>query len=140
MSATSPSTLVVPPHLQTLAALALLLQKLEQLPRQASAAQYREVASRLGALLAEAEPGPALDQLLSALPAAAEVYENQRYAQAGLCRHPLQLALDTELAAAAAIRRARGRATAASPDESTRPATPGHDALPPGPPPDLRED
>lgn len=105
----SPSTLVVPPHLQPLASLALLLEKLEQQPRQASPAQYRQLALRLGALLDEAEPGPVLDQLLTALPAAAELYENRRYAQAGLCRAPLQAALDTELAAAAVIRRVRGR-------------------------------
>lgn len=118
MSATSLPSLVVPPHLQALASLALLLQKLEQQPRQASPAQYRELALKLGALLAQAEPGPVLDQLLSALPAAAELYENQRYAQAGLCRAPLQAALDTELAAAALIRRARkpaaGKSTGAT--------------------------
>lgn len=103
----STSSLVVPPHLQTLASLALLLQKLEQQPRQASPDQYRELALTLGELLAKADPSPALDQLLTALPAAAELYENQRYAQAGLCRAPLHAALDTELAAVDLIRRAR---------------------------------
>lgn len=108
MTTSSLSHLVVPPHLQALAAMALLLQKLEQQPRQASAAQYQQLALKLGDLLARAEPGPVLDQLLSALPAAAELYENQRYEQAGLCRTPLQQALDTELAATALIRRVRG--------------------------------
>lgn len=108
MSAHSQSPLTVPTALQPVASLGLLLEKLERQPRQASAAQYQQVARQLSQLLAEARPGPALDALLQALPAAAELYENGHYAHAGLCRSPLQQALDTELAATALLRRARG--------------------------------
>lgn len=105
-SAASPNTLHVPPALHTVAATALLLEKLDRTPREASAAQYQAVSRRLASLLAEAEPGPAFDALLGAFPAAAEIYENLRYATSGLCRSPLELALNAELDAAALLRRA----------------------------------
>lgn len=106
----SPIQHALPSALHALAAMALLLEKLEHQPREASPGQYRQVAMQVQQLLAEAVPGPALDQLLQAMPATAQLYENLHYAQAGLCRAPLQPALDAELAAAAALRRARGRA------------------------------
>ncbi len=93
--------------LQSLRALAALLERLEGLPRQASAAQYLRVARQVVALLQQAEPGDDLDALLAAAPATAELYENLRYAQAGLCRTPLDDALQAELAATALIGRAR---------------------------------
>ncbi len=99
----------LPERLHLLAATAQLLQRLEQSPRGASAEQYRRVAREVAVLLAQAEPDEHLDRLLSAFPAASEVYENERYAVAGLCRRPLEPALNAELAATAAIARARGR-------------------------------
>lgn len=108
MSAHTQPQLTVPVGLQSVAALAVLLEKLERAPRQASAGQFQQVAQQLSRMLVTATPGPALDALLQALPAAAELYENAHYAHAGLCRSPLTLALDTELAASACIRRARG--------------------------------
>ena len=65
--------------------------------------------TQLGALLDAAEPGPALNALLDAHPAAAELYENLHYAQAGLCRHALGASLGSEIAAVDLIRRARTR-------------------------------
>jgi hypothetical protein len=93
-------------QLQTVAALAQLLERLDRSAEHVDAAQYRGVALRLAELLAQATPGPLLDRLLSALPSAAEVYENLRYEHAGLCRTPLETALNTELQARAAIDRA----------------------------------
>lgn len=100
-------TLNVPPALRPLAATALLLEKLERTPREASPAQYRSVTQRVAALLQAAEPGPALDQLLAAFPATAEVYENLHYATSGLCRSALEPSLNAELDAAALLRRLR---------------------------------
>lgn len=102
----------LPPALRDLAAMAALLERLDVNPHgsaSASAAQYQVVARRVSALLAEAEPGPALELLLSAAPATAALYENLQYAHAGLVRSPLEAALNAELAASAAIARARGR-------------------------------
>jgi hypothetical protein len=94
------STILRVPHrLQTLAAMASLLQRLDVTPRSASAQQYRDVAGQVRRLLGEAEPGADLDAVLSAFPAASEVYENQNYQHAGLCRTTLEPALNAELAA-----------------------------------------
>ncbi len=101
----TPDSTTMALRLQPLAAMAALLERLERQPRQASATQYRQVVRQLSSLLADADPGPLLDQLLAAFPAAREVYENLRYDQAGLCRSPQEQALAAELAAAAAIRR-----------------------------------
>lgn len=93
--------------LRALAAMAVLLERLERLPRGASATQYREVVRQVQALLEQAPPGPELDTLLGAAPAVATLYENLQYRHAGLCRSPLEAALNAELAAQAAITRAR---------------------------------
>lgn len=83
-----------------------LLERLESQPLGASAAQFRDVARLLNTLLSEAAPGAELDALLVASPTLAELYENQHYAQAGLCRSPLEAGLNAELAATAALTRA----------------------------------
>lgn len=105
---TRPVQIEVPPALRPLAATALLLEKLDRTPRQASAEQYRHVVRRAQALLSEAEPGPVLDQLLDAFPALAEVWENRHYETSGLCRSPLEAATSAELQAAALLKRLRG--------------------------------
>lgn len=102
-----PSPHVVPPRLQALAAMASLLERLERQPMSASAEQYRGVVRQVSALLAEAEADVQLHALLDLAPATAELYENLRYEHAGLCRAPLQKALNAELDAGAAIARAR---------------------------------
>ena len=92
-----------------LANVALLAQLLERLDRSAlapDAAQYRGVALRLTEALNDAPVGAALDHVLGHFPSAAEVYENLRYAHAGLCRAPLETSLNTELVARAALDRA----------------------------------
>jgi hypothetical protein len=96
----------IPAQLQTVAALAQLLERLDRSTERVDAGQYRGVALRLAELLAQAPAGPLLDRLLSAFPSAAEVYENLRYEHAGLCRAPLETALNTELQARAALDRA----------------------------------
>jgi hypothetical protein len=101
-----------PARLQDLAAMAALLERLEREPRAASAAQYRDVVRCVSDMLAQAEPGPTLDAMLSVAPATAELYENLQYGHAGLCRSPLEASLEAELAAHAAIRRAQQAAPA----------------------------
>lgn len=105
--------ITVPAALQPLASMAVLLERLERMPRQASPGQYREVARRVSELLAQAEPGDALNALLFVTPATAEIYENLQYEHAGLVRSPLDAALAAEREAAAAITRARRTAPAA---------------------------
>ena len=97
----------LPAHLQDVTALASLLERMEREPLRASAAQFRDLARRLSLLLDSAEPGAELDAMLQAFPATAELYENLRYASAGLCRAPLERSLNAELAATRAINRAR---------------------------------
>ncbi len=104
----------LPSSLRALAAMAALLERLEREPRRAggaSAGQYRDVVRQVTDMLVRAEPGPALEMLLAAAPATAELYENLQYAHAGLVRAPLEAALNAELAASAAIGRARHAGT-----------------------------
>ena len=97
-----------PAALQNLAAMAVLLERLERSsPRKATPDQYRDVVHRVTALLEAAEPGPPLQGLLMAAPATAQIYENLQYAHAGLCLAPLESATAAEQAATAVIERAR---------------------------------
>jgi hypothetical protein len=98
----------IPASLTVVAALAQLLQRLELSPVPVAADQYRSVVQRLTEALREAPSGEALDALLAALPAAAELYENLNYQHAGLCRSPLEASLNAELAARQAIARVAG--------------------------------
>jgi len=98
-----------PNALHDLAAMAVLLERLERQPRKANAEQYREVVRRVTQLLHEAEPGEALHALLAVAPATAEIYENLQYAHAGLCRSPLDRATEAEQAAVAAIAAVKAR-------------------------------
>lgn len=104
---TTVTTLRVPRRLRALATTALLLERLEHGPRTASAEQYQHVVRRLEALLDDAADEPALPALLDKLPALAELHENRHYAEAGLCRSPLDAAVDAELAARQLLDRLR---------------------------------
>ena len=95
MSSTAQKTL--PNHLIVVHTLAHLLARLEASRVPVSAAQYRTVAARLSAELGRVESDDGLDEVLAAFPAAAEIYENVHYAQAGLCRASLDVSLSAEL-------------------------------------------
>lgn len=101
------SQLKLPRRLHSLAAMAALLERLDRLAGNASAAQYREVALRVGQMLELAESDIDLDRLLALAPATAELYENLNYAQAGLCRSPLEAATEAELLTRQLIERLR---------------------------------
>ncbi|HSI48112.1 MAG TPA: hypothetical protein VLA61_07585 [Ideonella sp.] len=100
----TPSLIMLPTRLKPLAALAMLLERLDRQPRQASAEQYQRLVRELGQLLANTPMDDALENLLQAFPALSEIYENQHYEQAGLCRSPLERSLNTELAATALLK------------------------------------
>ena len=92
-------TLFAPP--QTAVILARLLERLDASRQPVDAHQYRVVASRLSALLAD--PDVDWQPLLAQSPATAALYENLHYAAAGLCRSPLAAAVPAEQLARQAI-------------------------------------
>lgn len=99
----------LPARLTVVFTLARLLQRLENNPLGVDAQQYRKVAHRLSQTLHEVPADEALSLLLRAHPAAAEVYENLHYEHAGLCRAPLDVAVQAETAARALLHRAARR-------------------------------
>lgn len=100
------TTIQVPARLLGLVMMARLLQRLDTSREPVDARQYRDVVRRLQDLLRTAPADDALRAVLSAYPAAGEVYENLRYEHAGLCLQPLERSLGTELQAREALRRA----------------------------------
>lgn len=86
-------------RLETVIALARLLERVETAPSSASPDQYRALVQQLQGALAEGLPAEALNAVLSAYPAAGEVYENMHYAQSGLSRAPLDASVASEMQA-----------------------------------------
>lgn len=84
---------------RTAITLAELLQRVDAAAHHIGAAQYRALVLHLDQLLDSLPPGADLQRLLDTFPAAAVVYENRHYGHAGLCRAPLSVSLNTELAA-----------------------------------------
>lgn len=83
----------------------LLAQLLERLERGGppDASQYRMVARRLTDELGRVTDVDALNSVLEAHPAAAQLYENMNYQHAGLCRSLLDASLASEQRAREAI-------------------------------------
>ena len=96
----------VPQRLQALVTLAALVERMDRSAERPDAAQYRSVVQRLAEELDRHEPDGPLHEILRASPATALVYENLRYARAGLCLAPLEQSLNSELAATAALQKA----------------------------------
>lgn len=92
-------------HLETAIALARVLEHVERSPGRIDAEQYRLLVARLKSALAEDLPVAALDAVLGALPAAAEVYENMHYQFSGLSRSPLERSVASERLAAELLAR-----------------------------------
>ncbi len=97
-------------RLETVIALARLLERVEHNAPAIGAEQYRSLVRQLSAALAQEMPDQALQAILGAHPAAAEVYENLHYAQAGLSRASLELSIESEKAARRVLDRASQRA------------------------------
>jgi hypothetical protein len=93
--------------LKTAITLAELLQRVESSNQAIGPDQYRHLVLHLQRLLLELPADNGMAALLNSFPAAAALYENLRYAQAGLCRSPLEASLNSELRARAAIDKAR---------------------------------
>lgn len=105
------------PHLQamktlqspsrTAAVLAQLLERLDASRTSVDAHQYRTVVARLSDMLADSDVD--WQPLLDESPVAAALYENLHYAEAGLCRSPLEAATRSEVAARALIDAVRSK-------------------------------
>jgi len=87
----------------------LMAQLLERMERggHPDADQYRMVVRRLADKLGRVNDVAALNALLEAHPATAELYENINYQHAGLCRSLLDASLAAEISARTAISRAK---------------------------------
>ena len=68
--------------------------------------QYRGLVQQLKAALAPGLPTSALDAILGAYPATAELYENMHYETSGLSRSPLDRSVATEMLASEWLHRA----------------------------------
>lgn len=97
-------------RLETAIALARLLERVETSGRAFGADQYRALVRQLGVALSQEMPADALQAVLGAHPAAAEVYENLHYAQSGLSRSSLELSVGSEMLASQALAHAARRA------------------------------
>ncbi|MBE7367878.1 hypothetical protein [Ramlibacter pallidus] len=92
---------------KNLVMLARMLERLDRSDVAVDPLQYRGVVEHLAQVLRSVPHDAALEAVLEASPATAELYENLQYQHAGLCRSPLEPALNAELAARAAIDAAR---------------------------------
>lgn len=92
---------------KNLVTLARVLERLDRSSEPVDPQQYRGVVEHLSEVLRNAPHDAGLEAVLEASPATAELYENLQYRHAGLCRSPLETALNAELAARAAIDAAR---------------------------------
>ena len=106
----APSSFETLRSLETVIALARLLERVEAGPVRVDAGQYRALVRQLAGALAQDLPDAALQAVLGAHPAAAELYENLHYAQAGLSRSTLERSVATEMLAAQVLAKAARRA------------------------------
>jgi len=93
-------------RLENVIALARLLERVETSPVAVSADQYQALVRQLKQALGQELPPDALQAVLGAHPAAAELYENEHYAQSGLSRSPLDRSVSSEMLASQLIARA----------------------------------
>lgn len=98
MNTTVPKNLVM---------LARMLERLDHSSVAVDPQQYRGVVEHLSEVLRAMPHDAALEAVLDASPATAELYENLQYQHAGLCRSPLETSLNAELAARAVVDAAR---------------------------------
>ncbi len=105
----APRTESLRTRLENLIALARLLERVEASPVGISADQYRALVSQVKAALAVELPEQALETILDAHPASAELYENMHYESSGLSRSPLERSVATEMLASEWIHRAARR-------------------------------
>lgn len=78
-------------------ALARVLERVERGLEPVNADQYQVLVTKLRAALSDDLPEPALNAILGAFPAAAEVYENLHYQVSGLSRSSLDQSVQAEM-------------------------------------------
>jgi hypothetical protein len=92
---------------RNLATLGQMLERLEASGQRVDPDQFRTLVARLAAELESVPHDAGLEAVLAHFPTVAQLYENLNYQHAGLCRSPLEPALGAEMAARAAIDKAR---------------------------------
>ena len=105
----APSLATVKNRLETLIALAGLLERVERAGVKVGAEQYRSLVRQVSLALNDELPADALQAVLGAHPAAAELYENLHYEQSGLSRSPLERSINSELFAGQVLAKAARR-------------------------------
>jgi len=99
-------------RLENVIALARVLERVEAGAARVDADQYRQLVQRLQAMLEQGLPADALEAILRAHPAAAEVYENLHYQLAGLSRSSLERSAASEVIARQILARIAARRSA----------------------------
>jgi hypothetical protein len=94
---------------KNLVMLARMLERLDRSGEPVDPKQYQGVVEHLAEVLQSVPHDAALEAVLQASPATAQLYENLHYEYAGLCRSALEVALEAEISAREAIDRARRR-------------------------------
>jgi len=97
-------------RLENVIALARLLERVERSSASVGADQYRALVRQLELALAQDLPTDALNAVLGAHPAAAELYENMHYEHSGLSRSPLDRSVGSEMLASQVLARAGRKA------------------------------
>ena len=93
-------------RLENVIALARLLERVERSGNPPSADQYQALVHSLKNALSQTMPHDALQAVLGAHPASAELYENMHYAESGLSQAPLERSVNSELLASQLLARA----------------------------------
>jgi hypothetical protein len=109
---TAPRLVPLQTRIETVIALARLLERAEGSSVSIGADQYQALIRQLKAALSAPLPGPALQAILRAHPDTAELYENMHYNESGLSRSSLDRSVATEMLASRAIDRASRAARA----------------------------
>ena len=93
-------------RLETVIALARVLERVEASGVAVDADQYRVLVRQLALALSHDLPEDALNAVLGAHPAAAELYENLHYEQSGLSRSSLERSVGSEMLASQVLAKA----------------------------------
>lgn len=97
-------------RLENVIGLARLLERVERSGKAPDPGQYRALVRQLGAALEADLPHDALQAVLGAHPATAELYENLHYERSGLSRAPLERSVATEMLTSQALHRIAAKA------------------------------
>lgn len=100
-------------RLETLIALARLLERVEASSMSIGADQYLALVHQIQAALQVELPESARDAILGAHPSTATIYENLHYETSGLSRSALDRSVETEMLATGLIHKAARRVDAA---------------------------